>query len=903
MTTSNYYINKLNNYIDICVNSLNANNIITNDLSVNNITGIFKQYIDNSLTTITDRINNMENSTSLFDNSTNNIYNNYTNIQTNIDLIDISIQDTQQNIINNYYDKNIIDNSINFINSQINNIINNDYTFNSEKTFNDNITISGNLIGPNQFFIEPISLNSDYGNVIINGNLQVDGNTTTVKSSNIDISSKTIKLQNNELDNNSLEVFNNNGINPHILYDHQNSNWDINTNLDISGKLNIKDNDFRINTNNDLSDNKFEIILGENKTLFLDGNLEITGDFINDSTFTIYERNSKINVVNKNDIINDNVYSLYEGSSLSNFIINNKDIYTWGKNIGLKSGINYYGYNVSFKKKPYNEILNDNSNDMIGFLARYNTFRLDSVDFSYITPAQINDFFETSYNKIIVKQSNISYKLKTKINLDISLGQTFLGEYYIDFVLLKYENNSHLASSIIASIQKDISAIGLTSIDLSFNIEKYTLKKNQSIGIGFLIYNKSFDGSLNYINYSFGGLHFTPNTGFHNLTGRARMSTYGQPGPDWESAPWGGWYLSQSINPNLISGRTGYMVYSPEPYYTNNNSHFYLSYNIYMLHNNNFNQFYVPQDILFYSILHLKNFNNNIFDISSNKLTYQQESNDSDKSNYIITANTNDIFKLDFRIKGYWNMTGIVTQITWPNDHPHYRTSSVEWRLGIQYVLIKNYFSDNPEILKDKYGNIILLRANNSLNGRRLDYDLNTSVEIYLKKDDTISVGFLNFDIFTIGTSNHFHTFTEGLNIRYFSSGTGVDQEYFFRGGECEVYNYSDSYLKLHSLNSIEQDISMNFNNINLNLEKNLLIDYESINIDNSFNGNNIISNDISTNNININNDFSCNILNIKDISINFNNLPIYNNLIEAGNELELWELWKKSDGRIYVNI
>ena len=893
MTTSNYYINKLNNYIDICVNSLNANNIITNDLSVNNITGIFKQYIDNSLTTITDRINNMENSTSLFDNSTNNIYNNYTNIQTNIDLIDISIQDTQQNIINNYYDKNIIDNSINFINSQINNIINNDYTFNSEKTFNDNITISGNLIGPNQFFIEPISLNSDYGNVIINGNLQVDGNTTTVKSSNIDISSKTIKLQNNELDNNSLEVFNNNGINPHILYDHQNSNWDINTNLDISGKLNIKDNDFRINTNNDLSDNKFEIILGENKTLFLDGNLEITGDFINDSTFTIYERNSKINVVNKNDIINDNVYSLYEGSSLSNFIINNKDIYTWGKNIGLKSGINYYGYNVSFKKKPYNEILNDNSNDMIRFLARYNTFRLDSVDFSYITPAQINDFFETSYNKIIVKQSNINYKLKTKINLDISLGQTFLGEYYIDFVLLKYENNSHLASSIIASIQKDISAIGLTSIDLSFNIEKYTLKKNQSIGIGFLLYNKTIDGYFNDDNFTPGGMYILSRTGMDHQVGDRVGSA--------ADAPWASRYYGTQKNNDLTHRESGYKAVSYDPYYTSNRNYIMLSYNVYMVDKANASNIINNiREIESYSILHLKNFFDSNFDISNNKFTYTYNANRNINSNYIIKANTSDLFKSDIRIKGYWEIVGgAISAHSWSDGEI---TEVRERNCAVQFVLIKNYFT-NPEILIDVHGNPIMYSYTSSQSAK-VEYDFNKSAEFYLEKDDTISVGFLYFYIFQLATTQNWHRYAIGINETTFTSVHVVAQSAeFFRTPRCHVWHDGVSNLKLTSCTPSEQDITMNFNNINLNLEKNLLIDYESINIDNSFNGNNIISNDISTNNININNDFSCNILNIKDISINFNNLPIYNNLIEAGNELELWELWKKSDGRIYVNI
>ena len=72
-------------------------------------------------------------------------------------------------------------------------------TFNGDVTITgaldvDNITTTGYLRGPSTFTIDPATHGDDTGKVIIAGNLQVDGVTTTVNSTTVTINDKTLVL-------------------------------------------------------------------------------------------------------------------------------------------------------------------------------------------------------------------------------------------------------------------------------------------------------------------------------------------------------------------------------------------------------------------------------------------------------------------------------------------------------------------------------------------------------------------------------------------------------------------------------------------------------------------------------------------------------------------------------------
>ena len=60
-----------------------------------------------------------------------------------------------------------------------------------------NLTMSGSLVGPNQFVIDPLAQGDASGSVIIRGNLQVNGTTTTINSNQVDISDISLKLASN----------------------------------------------------------------------------------------------------------------------------------------------------------------------------------------------------------------------------------------------------------------------------------------------------------------------------------------------------------------------------------------------------------------------------------------------------------------------------------------------------------------------------------------------------------------------------------------------------------------------------------------------------------------------------------------------------------------------------------
>jgi len=904
MTLPNYFIDKWNYNLDTSINYLNANNIITTDLSFNDVNGIFKSYIDNSKSIILGDINDISTSLSQLDISIDSIYNQYIDISENIEIIDISTINISSRIITNYDPSNLIDDSFNNINNKINNIINNDTSFNGKITFNDDVTISGNLIGPNNFSIQPNNSNT----VIINGNLQVDGSMTVINSTSIDISSETIKLDGSNI---GLEIYNKNGENPSILYNKINDTWDINTNVDISGKLNVKNNDLRLNINDDSSNNKFEIIVGENNTVFLEGDLEISGNLYSNGDF-IYEQNSKIDISNLIDINNDKIYSLY---FYNNYITPPS---TKNNNYGFGGK----GYNIYFTDKSYNEIINDNSNNMTDFLKKYNMINLASTtDFSNIISYNLNhNFYEVSFNKIKIKQTNANYKLNLKIKLDISLSKPY-GNYYIDFALLKYNNNDINPSNIIESIKKDISNVdNNTNIDISFNFDKISIKHNEPIGLGFLIYCKNASGS------GINNLNLDANKGgiISNRTENSFQSDVTQNGFIGHPPPFIGWYDKTSLNSNLLENTTkGFKAK-----FWNSGSEYYIGHNICISSNHDnannlydkfspYNQpraydlmrlFIVPND---HGNKHLFYFNSS--DISENVFEYNcNPPNTKDTDNYIIKVKKSGKYNLNYKIKGQFDIpSGCVNKHVWVSDSQGRTTHLRDRKLGIHVVFIKNADTSSPELIKDINNATIFHKlASNTAdddytNVGPLHYDFFASKDIYLSTGDTISIGMLYFYMVNHDTHNSWHAPSFGINHNKFSNlGNTGEYGYYFTNGQFKTRHDQHSYFHItYDSGSLgENDISINFTNVNFNLEKNILNNFESVNIDSGFNANNMISNDISCNNIIVTRDFSCNSLNIKTNNIIFKNLPVYSTPQEAS-VLENWQLWRNPTGEVYINI
>ena len=99
------------------------------------------------------------------------------------------------------------------------------------------VTFTGNLQGPSTWYIDPAPVDSDAGLLVIRGDLQVDGTTTTVNSTTVSINDKNIVLADSaanaaEADGAGITV---NGASATITYDASNDEWDFNKPINIPG--------------------------------------------------------------------------------------------------------------------------------------------------------------------------------------------------------------------------------------------------------------------------------------------------------------------------------------------------------------------------------------------------------------------------------------------------------------------------------------------------------------------------------------------------------------------------------------------------------------------------------------------------------------------------------------------
>ena len=105
-----------------------------------------------------------------------------------------------------------------------------------------NITTTGYLRGPSTFTIDPATHGDDTGTLVIAGNLQVDGTTTTINSTTLTVDDKLVTLASGSANAGAangagIEVDITGATNPSLTYDGTNDEWNFNKDLDVGGEL------------------------------------------------------------------------------------------------------------------------------------------------------------------------------------------------------------------------------------------------------------------------------------------------------------------------------------------------------------------------------------------------------------------------------------------------------------------------------------------------------------------------------------------------------------------------------------------------------------------------------------------------------------------------------------------
>ena len=105
-----------------------------------------------------------------------------------------------------------------------------------------NATLSGYLAGPSTFTIDPAAVGDDTGTVVIAGDLQVDGTTTTINSTTVEVGDKNIVLgadatADTQNDGAGITVSRPDSTNAGISWDETNDEWDVTNGLNVAGTV------------------------------------------------------------------------------------------------------------------------------------------------------------------------------------------------------------------------------------------------------------------------------------------------------------------------------------------------------------------------------------------------------------------------------------------------------------------------------------------------------------------------------------------------------------------------------------------------------------------------------------------------------------------------------------------
>jgi len=108
----------------------------------------------------------------------------------------------------------------------------------------DDLTLTGQLKGPATFTIDPAAHGDDTGTVVVAGNLQVDGTTTTVNSTTVEVADKNVVLGANataDTENHGagITVSRPDSTDATISWDETNDEWDVTNGLSVAGDITV----------------------------------------------------------------------------------------------------------------------------------------------------------------------------------------------------------------------------------------------------------------------------------------------------------------------------------------------------------------------------------------------------------------------------------------------------------------------------------------------------------------------------------------------------------------------------------------------------------------------------------------------------------------------------------------
>jgi hypothetical protein len=107
-----------------------------------------------------------------------------------------------------------------------------------------NITTTGYIAGPATMTIDPAAVGDNTGTLVVAGNLQVDGTTTTINSTTLEVEDKNVVLgpnAANDAANNGagLTVTQPDTSNATLIYDTTSTQWEFNKDLDVTGDITV----------------------------------------------------------------------------------------------------------------------------------------------------------------------------------------------------------------------------------------------------------------------------------------------------------------------------------------------------------------------------------------------------------------------------------------------------------------------------------------------------------------------------------------------------------------------------------------------------------------------------------------------------------------------------------------
>ena len=179
-------------------------------------------------------------------------------------------------------DVNTIDGEVTTLQSNVTSLQSLQGTETSDSPTFNNLTLTGYIAGPASMTIDPAAVGDDTGTLVIAGNLQVNGVTTTVNSENLTITDKNIIVASNATDNGTangagLTVA---GSNAALTYNGTTDEWELNRSLRLSSHIFCQN--VEPSNNIQLLDNK-KLLVGTASDLQIYHDSNVGASFIHDN--------------------------------------------------------------------------------------------------------------------------------------------------------------------------------------------------------------------------------------------------------------------------------------------------------------------------------------------------------------------------------------------------------------------------------------------------------------------------------------------------------------------------------------------------------------------------------------------------------------------------------------------